>query len=121
MSISTKKRQEIYDKYNGKCAYCGVGLEKGWHIDHIKPREFGGTDESENLNPSCKYCNNYKGFNNLEEYRRQLIKMLNEEHGYLFKSKTKMQVGINMGSITYVEWDGLFYFEKLNIRNGKLD
>lgn len=32
-----KKRQIIFDKYNGKCAYCGCELQKLWHIDHIEP------------------------------------------------------------------------------------
>lgn len=30
-------RQLIFDKYNGKCAYCGCGLQKGWHVDEIAP------------------------------------------------------------------------------------
>jgi len=35
----TKKeeRQAIHGKYGGKCAYCGCGLEKGWHVDHFLP------------------------------------------------------------------------------------
>jgi 5-methylcytosine-specific restriction endonuclease McrA len=30
-------REQIFNKYSGKCAYCGTGLEKGWHVDHIEP------------------------------------------------------------------------------------
>lgn len=31
-------RKLIYDKYGGKCAYCGEDLPpKGWHVDHIEP------------------------------------------------------------------------------------
>lgn len=107
-------RSQILEKYNGRCAYCGTKLVKDWHVDHIKPQWAGGSNEFENLNPSCKECNNYKGAANLEEYRVQLKKMLNEKPEYLFKSKTKMQVALNMGSIQHYEWNGLFYFEKLN-------
>ncbi len=30
-------RQKIFDKYGGKCAYCGCELQKGWHVDHVEP------------------------------------------------------------------------------------
>lgn len=30
-------RQKVYDKFGGKCAYCGCELQKGWHIDHAEP------------------------------------------------------------------------------------
>jgi 5-methylcytosine-specific restriction endonuclease McrA len=106
-------REIVLKKYNCKCAYCGIELKKGWHVDHIKPKVFGGTDDLENLNPSCKDCNTYKCHANLEGYRSQLHKMLNEKMEYLFKSKTKMQVAMNMGSIQHTLWDGKFYFEKL--------
>ena len=39
--------------------------------------------------------------------------MLNEKLEYLFKSKTKMQVAMNMGSIKHTIWDGKFYFERV--------
>jgi 5-methylcytosine-specific restriction endonuclease McrA len=112
MKISKKTRQYVYDKYNGKCAYCGVDLVKGWHVDHINPQVYGGGNEIENLNPSCTHCNIYKSSRDLEFYRNALKKLLNTKHEYLFKSKTKMQVAIKMGAVQLNEWDGLFYFEK---------
>jgi len=111
MAISEKLRQLVYEKYNGKCAYCGTELIKGWHIDHIVPQVYGGSNLFENLNPSCKDCNNYKCHTDLEGYRKQLSKMLNEKPEYLFKSKTKMQVAMNMGSIQHTKWNEVFYFE----------
>ena len=30
-------RKAIYEKYGGKCAYCGCELQKGWHVDEIEP------------------------------------------------------------------------------------
>lgn len=113
MAFNSKTRAIVFSKYCGKCAYCGIDLVKGWNVDHIKPRVYGGTDDLDNLNPSCKDCNNYKCHTDLEGYRNQLRKMLNENLSYLFKSKTKMQVAMNMGSIKYNIWDGKFYFEKL--------
>ena len=37
MAISEKVREQVHGKYDGKCAYCGDPLVKGWHVDHIKP------------------------------------------------------------------------------------
>lgn len=111
--ITKEIRQIVFRKYGGRCAYCGCELKKGWHIDHIKPQIFGGTNELDNLNPSCKDCNTYKCHTDLEGYRRQLHRMLNEKLEYLFRSKTKMQVAMNMGSIKHTLWDGKFYFERI--------
>jgi len=35
----TKKehRELIFNKYGGRCAYCGELLQKGWHIDEVEP------------------------------------------------------------------------------------
>jgi len=30
-------REKIFNKYGGKCAYCGCDLVKGWHVDEIEP------------------------------------------------------------------------------------
>lgn len=35
--MSKEERQKIFDKYGGKCAYCGCELQKGWHVDHCAP------------------------------------------------------------------------------------
>jgi 5-methylcytosine-specific restriction endonuclease McrA len=119
MYISKKQREIVRNKFAGKCAYCGTDLVKGWNVDHIKPLVMGGTNNLDNLNPSCKDCNNYKCHTDLEGYRSQLYKMLNDKLEYLFKSKTKMQVAINMGSIKHTLWDGKFYFETFLIDNQK--
>jgi 5-methylcytosine-specific restriction endonuclease McrA len=45
--MTKKDRQLIFDKYNGKCAYCGCDLKKGWHVDHVEPvRRFTKTIDS---------------------------------------------------------------------------
>ncbi len=30
-------RQLVFDKYGGRCAYCGELLQKGWHVDELLP------------------------------------------------------------------------------------
>lgn len=32
-----KLRELIFNKFGGRCAYCGCQLEKGWHVDEIEP------------------------------------------------------------------------------------
>src|SRR5688572_25533552 len=35
--MNKKVREAIFNKYGGKCAYCGCDLLKGWHVDHMTP------------------------------------------------------------------------------------
>jgi hypothetical protein len=37
------EREKIKQKFDGRCAYCGIFLEK-FHVDHIVPVFKGGTD-----------------------------------------------------------------------------
>jgi 5-methylcytosine-specific restriction endonuclease McrA len=30
-------REIVFNKFGGKCAYCGTNLVKGWHVDHLVP------------------------------------------------------------------------------------
>jgi 5-methylcytosine-specific restriction endonuclease McrA len=30
-------RELVFNKFNGKCAYCGCELQKGWHVDELLP------------------------------------------------------------------------------------
>jgi hypothetical protein len=32
-----KDRETVFNKFGGKCAYCGEELQKGWHVDEIEP------------------------------------------------------------------------------------
>ena len=136
--MTKAKRIKVYDKYDAHCAYCGIKLtltpkqENTMHEDHIKAilrdsdynkikHKFiqngkirrPDNNNIENLNPSCKDCNNYKGSLSIEEFRTWLLQMLNEKHEYLFKSKTKASLATKYGVIQIIsKWDGKFYFEK---------
>lgn len=38
MKLNPAQRLALFNKYGGKCAYCGQPLpEKGWHADHVEP------------------------------------------------------------------------------------
>lgn len=35
--MKKSEREIVFNKYGGKCAYCGCDLHKGWHVDHLEP------------------------------------------------------------------------------------
>src|SRR5690606_25518191 len=85
-SISIEKRTSVYNKYKGRCAYCGDKIEyKNMQVDHIVAKYRGyynsdlekygivkGTNHIDNLNPSCKSCNSSKSTFTIEKWRNEL-------------------------------------------------
>lgn len=108
--MNKKTRQTVYEKYNGHCAYCGRVLAyKDMQVDHIWPKFGGGGNELENLNPSCRACNFYKGTFTIEQFRDRIqgqIKSLRKV--FIFN------MAANYGLIHITEKKVKFYFEKVN-------
>ncbi len=129
-SMSKKLRDFLFNKYNGRCAYCGDILEKGWHIDEIEPvrrnriydrvkKKFVINKDNpmqhperltiENQNPSCPSCNINKHSLSLEEFRlliKGFMKHLNEK-------STQYKIAKRYGLVQENEIDVVFYFEKI--------
>lgn len=60
-------RRDIYNKYDGHCAYCGKKIEfDDMTIDHIVPSSKGGVNTLDNTIPSCQLCNNQKADRSVE-------------------------------------------------------
>lgn len=56
--ISKKLVQAIFQMQEGLCAYCGQDLrESNYHVEHIIPLSFGGTNNHSNLCLACPKCN----------------------------------------------------------------
>ena len=56
--IRPAKRLAIYARDGFACAYCGAGAEDSvLTLDHLVPRELGGTHEVRNLVTACVSCN----------------------------------------------------------------
>ena len=114
-SIPKKIRQQIYDKYNGHCAYCGCELEyKDMQVDHIESvrmAEYHGeepNDSIENYNPACRSCNFYKSTFGLEEFRKNIENSLVKKLRRDFNYKMLIKYGLIHEDFKSVR----FYFEK---------
>ncbi|OGM09073.1 hypothetical protein A2Z67_03760 [Candidatus Woesebacteria bacterium RBG_13_36_22] len=124
--MTKAERQKVYDKFGGRCAYCGqIITPRQMQVDHINPkllshwlksdimREELKTDITdinaiENLNPSCRLCNNFKTFMTLEEFRIQLSKQVSR-----IKS-TQFDRALKFGQITLTPKPIMFYYEVIN-------
>lgn len=109
-------RQQVYEKYNGHCAYCGCELDiKNMQVDHLDSvyrAEYEGreVDNSiDNFMPACRQCNFYKGTSTIEELREKL--RIFERH--YFPDNFNSRLALRYGMIDYREWDGKFYFERI--------
>ena len=111
MAISKAIRQLVYEKYNGRCAYCGRKIEyKDMQVDHfVAKRGWNeeGTDDISNLMPSCRMCNHYKRANTLETFRIYIQEIPRKlRNNYIYK------VGVAYWNVIENEKPIEFYFEK---------
>jgi 5-methylcytosine-specific restriction endonuclease McrA len=56
-TLSEEETRELFDEYEGRCAYCG---DPATTIDHVVPISKGGAHSKENVVPACKPCNSSK-------------------------------------------------------------
>lgn len=122
-------RELIFNKYDGKCAYCGCELTKGWHADHIEPivRDFiynknkqrfetNGiyrNPENENLqnyNPSCPSCNIQKNSYTLEQFRENIKQFINSLNQY----STQYKFAKKYGLVYETDIEVKFHFETVS-------
>ena len=63
MTISAAIRDQVRQRYNYRCGYCGTSeINAGGEleIEHFRPKAKGGSDVLENLVYSCARCNRFK-------------------------------------------------------------
>jgi 5-methylcytosine-specific restriction endonuclease McrA len=124
-----KERDLIFNKYNGKCAYCGCDLVKGWHVDHLKPVRrikeyceikrdwiyrgdmmFKKDDTIENKMPACASCNINKHSLSLEEFRKLISGFMT----HLNERNTQYKIAKRYGLASETSKQIKFYFETVN-------
>ena len=117
-------REEIYNKCNGHCAYCGVEITiKQMQVDHIEPHWHTltetqaqkskikkGSHEIENLNPSCSRCNKWKSTYSLESFRNVIETSLVR----LERDTPNFRLARDYGLLTETPKQIKFYFEIIN-------
>lgn len=114
--ITKQQRMQVYEKYNGHCAYCGRPISYNeMQVDHLKPaRNYNKLPEDEiwnmdNYMPACRTCNHYKRANSLEGFRQmiQTIPAKLERDSYIYR------VGVIYGNVIPEPKKIKFYFEKI--------
>lgn len=121
--IPKRQREEVFNKYGGRCAYCGCELTlRTMQVDHIKAVYTSSLendnvetqdDSFDNLNPSCRQCNFYKGTLDIEQFRKKIMTTLYETCQNTFQAKLAKKLGM----LTVKQFDK-FYFERINEKNG---
>lgn len=136
-----KKRQTVYEKYDGHCAYCGEQIAiKDMQIDHIIPQlnwiwifknlingstahhipyflnhlTIDDLHHIDNLNPACRVCNKWKSTYHIELFRSEL----QEQTKRLKLRSSNYRIAMKYGLIEEKNIKTEFYFEK-QINNGK--
>jgi hypothetical protein len=65
--IDAVTRALIWRRAKGRCEYCRVHQDDldffTFHVEHIIPRQHGGSDNPQNLCLACRECNLSKGTN----------------------------------------------------------
>lgn len=112
-AIPKSVREIVYQKYGGRCAYCGRKIEyKDMQVDHFKPLNAWNVDDCgdnsiENLMPSCRACNHYKRAHTLEVFRKYI-----EEIPRKLRTNYIYKIGVMYGNVIENEKPIVFYFEK---------
>ena len=115
--MTKKQRLEVYNKFDGHCAYCGKEIEyKDMQVDHQIPQRRAKrgrnkvspevVEDKDNLFPSCRRDNHYKRAHSLETFRRYI-----EEIPQKIASLYIAKVGEDYGLIEYHPKPIKFYFE----------
>lgn len=66
--LSKRLRFAVLQRDGFRCVYCGAsGAGVRLHVDHVKSRKAGGSDDLSNLRAACADCNHGKGAQSIEE------------------------------------------------------
>lgn len=70
------QKTAVYERHDGKCTICGCAVSKRkMTISHKIPLSEGGTNEIENLQLACWYCNQAKANLSMDEFYRNIWKI----------------------------------------------
>lgn len=121
-------RTTIYEKYNGRCAYCGVEISpKEMQVDHIIAQynfdhyvrnkwrmpvflshlTVTDVDHIDNLMPACRVCNKWKSAYDLETFRKEIEEQIDRLNKYSANFRLAKKYGLITERPTTIK----FFFE----------
>ena len=131
MSVSKKKRFEIFKRDGFRCCYCGnIPPKIVLEVDHINPVSDGGTNDPNNLLTSCFDCNRGKSNIKLSRITPKLeenLEILKEKEQQLkefnrFIAKINIRISKDIEEIDclyngqYQDWIFSDNFKKITLR-----
>ncbi len=104
-------RAALLEAHCGHCAYCGEFLcPHSFHVDHLIPKELGGSNSIGNLVASCPPCNTAKGARDLESLREVLAVRFSKYRGVITAAQSRKlaELGVDLGLERF-----RFFFEEV--------
>jgi ATP adenylyltransferase len=99
-------RYEVLKKAKFRCELCGISAEeKALEVDHILPRNKGGSDDITNLQALCYSCNAMKRDRDDTDFREIRESYRHRESGYLFCEIPEDRI-IAVNELAYAIRDG---------------
>lgn len=91
--ISGNLRYEVLKRAKFRCELCGISAyEKALEVDHIVPRNHGGSDDISNLQALCYSCNAMKRDRDDTDFRKVRESYEHREKDCLFCEADKVRV-----------------------------
>jgi len=82
--IGKRRARRIDERDGGCCVYCGSdGAGAHLHLDHLKTRSTGGSDDVANLVTACRRCNSARQDMTVAEWSRYAA----AKYGIIFSAR----------------------------------
>lgn len=106
-ALTKKQREAVYNKFNGRCAYCGCYITfEEMQVDHFAPLSlFGDNLQEHNLMPSCQACNKFKSNKTITKFRQNLKEAIERPlttTDFIIRVKYRDQLQENDGNIKFL-------------------
>lgn len=129
MRLNKTQREQIRNKFGGRCAYCGGVLADRFHVDHLEAvgrmmnyvRGYGfkrtgalmkpENDTLENMMPACPACNIDKHAMPLEAWRHKLERSIE----VLQRNSTTYRHALRFAQVVETRRPVVFFFEQVRI------
>ena len=110
------KRRMIYDKTDGRCAYCGGFIDEieKMTVTFLDPMSSTAHDDVNGMLPACHACDKLKGALTLKQFRAARNKAAKEVHHNLMNSNSAYKNAVHIGAVKIQ--NVAFFFERNKIK-----